>query len=333
MLGNIDDVYEKLQSEADLIMVDPTVASDFNRPILNRLCDFVVVAITSLKLYPTSMVLQLVTSQRIEVRVAGLSSAVIVFAPVEQLLAEVYLNKMANTKQLPFPRILKQDVTFSLLPVAFAVYSFVAGISLHTVTDEPMLRVAARQVGRTLRSLHVIAPHGIGAPQPSGKWTNRTWASVLYQWMTDTMMYERLLELLGPKVLNKLLDETCKHESLQHYTAAVLFGDIQKQSVLVQVHGNIQVEGLTRSGRIVAGDPMFDVASTMRNSLGQPFRQGFFEGYTMHAPISTEEIARVKRYAVLWRSIDALSTVQSAADKSAFAQSVTHVLSELSAAS
>ena len=329
MLGNIDDVYEKLQSEADLALVDPAVASDFNRPILNRLRDFVAVAITSLKLYPTSMVLQLVTSQRIEVRVAGLSSAVIVFAPVEQLLAEVYLNKMASTKQLPFPRILKHDVTFSLLPIAFAVYSFVSGVSLLTVTDETMQRVAARQVGRTIRSLHVVSPHGYGAPQPSGKWSNRSWASVIQQWLTEMAIYERLLELLGPLVLNKLLDETCKHESLQQFTSAVLFGDIQKQSVLVQVHGNIQVEGLTRSGRIVAGDPMFDVASTMRNSLGQPFRQGFFEGYTMHAPMTAEEIARVKRYAVLWRTIDALSTIESAADKSAFAQSVSHVLSEI----
>lgn len=328
MFGHSDDVYEKLQAAADLAMLDVQVTSDFTRPILNRLRDFVSVAISSLKLYPDTIHLHHATIDRIEVRVVGLSTAVVVFAPVEQLVSEVYLNKMAATKHLPLPHLLKHDVTFTSLPVAYAVYSFIAGVSLHAIEDDVMQRVAAKQVGRTIRSLHLIAAHGLGAPQVSGKWAARSWHAVIQQWLSDRGYYERLLELLGPRLLGQLLEYTTKHSSLQQFEASVMFGGIERQSVMVMVHGNIQVEGLMRSGRIVAGDPMFDVASSMRASLGAGFRQGFIDGYTSHAPLSSNEVARVKRYALLWRTLDMTMQITTQHHKDALVHSVTHVLAE-----
>jgi hypothetical protein len=333
VLGYSDEVYEKLQAAADLAMLDPNIASEFTRPILNRLRDFVTVAISSLKLYPNSMLIHHIAPDRIEIRVIGLSTAIVVFAPVEQLVAEVYLNKMAATKHLPLPHILKHDVTFTALPVAFAVYSFIAGVSLQTIDDTVMQRVAAKQVGRTIRSLHLIAAHGLGAPQVSGKWTARSWHSVIQLWLTECGHYERLLELFGPRLLGQLLDYTTKHHSLQQFEPMVLFGGIHSQSVMVLVHGNIQVEGIMRSGRIVAGDTMFDVASSMRASLGAPFRQGFIDGYTMHAPMTNDEVLRVKRYALLWRVIDTAYQIASQHDKDSLIHSVTHVLAEARIAS
>lgn len=332
MFGNSDEVYEKLQVDADAAILDATVTSEFNRPILNRLRDFVAVAITSLKLYPSSMTLQLVLVDRIEIKVAGLSTAVVVFAPAEQVVAEVYLNKMADTKHLPFPRVLKHDVTFTTLPIAYAVYSFIAGTPLSSVEDETMQRVAAKQVGRTMRSLHIIAAHGLGAPQLSGKWANRAWSAVIVQWLTETGDYDRLMEMIGVRTFSQLIDHTIKHPSLQQFTSNVLLGDIRQSAIMVLVHGHIQVEGLTRSGRIVAGDAMFDVASSMRNSLGSAFRQGFFEGYTMHAPLTSDEIARVKRYALLWRVVDSARLITQSSEKDVLAQSVSHVLAEFAAA-
>lgn len=333
MFGHSDDVYDKLQAAADLAILDVNSASEFTRPILNRLRDFVAVAISSLKLYPNAIQLHHIASDRIEVRVIGLSTAIVVFAPIEQLLPEVYLNKMAATKHLPLPHILKQDVTFTSLPVAYAVYSFIAGVPLHTIDDDVMQRVAAKQVGRTIRSLHLISAHGLGAPQVSGKWAARTWHSVVQQWLSECGYYERLLELLGSRLLGQLLEYASKHPTLQQFEPSVIFGGIEQKSVMVLVHGNIQVEGLMRSGRIVAGDPMFDVASSMRGSLGTGFRQGFVDGYTMHAPMSNEEVARVKRYAFLWRTIDTATQISTQHDKDVFIHSVTHVLAEAHIAS
>lgn len=328
VLGHLDEVYEKLQAAADLAMLDANVASEFTRPILNRLRDFVSVAISSLKLYPDTILLHHVAKDRIEVRVIGLSTAIVVFAPVEQLVPEVYLNKMAATKHLPLPHLLKHDVGFSSLPVAYAVYSFIAGVPLHTIDNDVMQRVAAKQVGRIMRNLHLIAAHGLGAPQVSGKWTARSWHTVIQQWLSEIGYYERLLELLGPRLLGQLLEYTTKHPSLQQFESSVMFGGIERQSVMVMVHGNIQVEGLMRSGRIVAGDPMFDVASSMRASLGAGFRQGFIDGYTMHAPLSSDEVARVKRYALLWRTLDTTTQITTQHDKDSLVHSVTHVLAE-----
>ena len=332
VFGHTDEVYDKLQAEADLAMLDAQIASDFNRPILNRLKDFVTVAISSMKLYPSAMMLQLVVPDRIEIKVSGLSTAVVVFASVEQLCAEVYLNKMADSKHLPFPRVLKQDLSFTALPVAYAVYSFVAGVALESVLDEPMQRVAARQVGRVIRSLHLLPAHGLGAPQPSGKWSTRTWGSLIQQWLSDRGDAVRLEELLGKQLLGSLVRQTITHPLLQHFAPVVLFGDIHSRSILVLVHGNIQLEGLTRSGVIVAGDPMFDVAASMRTSLGTAFRQGFFEGYTMHAPITSDEIARVKRYSLLWRVVDSMAQLTTPHAKTTFVHSVKHVVSELESA-
>lgn len=328
MLGHSDEVYEKLQASADLAILDARVSSEFTRPILNRLRDFVSVAISSLKLFPNAMQLHHVTPDRIEIRVIGLSNAVVVFAPAEQLVAEVYLNKMAAIKHLPLPHMLKHDVSFTVLPVAFAVYTFIAGVPLDTIDDDVMQRVAAKQVGRTIRSLHLIAAHGLGAPQVSGKWANRSWHAVIQQWLDESGYYARLLELFGPRLLGQLLEYTTKHPSLQQFDPTVLFGGIERSSVMVLVHGNIQVEGLLRSGRLAAGDPMFDVASSMRASLGAAFRQGFIDGYTMHAPMTNDEVARVKRYALLWRVIDTTHQITSQHDKDALLHSVTHVLAE-----
>lgn len=328
MFGHSDDVYEKLQATADLAMLDAAVASEFTRPILNRLRDFISVAIATLKLYPNTILLHHVTADRIEVRVIGLSTVIVAFAPVEQLVPEVYLIKMAATKHLPLPHLLKHDVSFTSLPVAYSVYSYIAGVSLHTVEDEVMQRVAAKLVGRTIRSLHLISAHGLGAPQVSGKWSSRAWHAVVQQWLAEQGYYERLLELLGPRLLGQLLDYTTKHASLQQFESSVLFGGIERQSVMVLVHGNIQVEGLIRPGRIVAGDAMFDVASSMRASLGAGFRQGFIDGYTMHAPLVSDEVLRIKRYALLWRTIDTAMNITTPHEKDAFVHSVTHILAE-----
>lgn len=328
MIGHSDEVYEKLQAAADVAILDAVNSSEYNRPILNRLRDFVSVAISSLKLYPTTMQLHHVTPNRIEIRVIGLSNAVVIFAPEEQIAAEVYLNKMAATKHLSLPRVLKHDVSFSVLPVAFAVYSFIAGVPLDTVDDEVMQRVAAKQVGRTLRSLHLIQSHGLGAPQVSGKWANRSWHAVIQHWLDSSGNYDRLLELFGPRLLGQLLEYTTKHPTLAQFEHTMLFGGLERNSIMVFVHGNIQVEGIIRSGRVVAGDAMFDVASTMRTSLGTAFRQGFIDGYTMHAPMSSAEVARVKRYALLWRVIDTSQHIMSQHDKDALIHSVTHVLAE-----
>jgi aminoglycoside phosphotransferase (APT) family kinase protein len=219
-------------------------------------------------------------------------------------------------------------VSFNELPVAYAVYTFIAGAPLHTIDDDVMQRVAAKQVGRTIRSLHLIPAHGLGAPQISGKWNSRSWHAVIQYWLEECGYYERFLEVLGPRLLAQLLEYTTKHPTLQQFEPSVLFGGISRQSVMVMVHGNIQVEGLMRSGRIVAGDSMFDVASSMRSSLGAGFRQGFIDGYTMHAPMSTAEVARVKRYALLWRSIDAVMQIETQHEKDTFIHSVTHVLAE-----
>lgn len=331
MFGNSDDAYEKLQTEADTTLLNEDVASDFNRPILNRLRDFVKVAITSMKLYPNAFHLYHVEPNRIEIKVSGLSTAVLVFAPVEQLSAEVYLYRTAATKNLAMQRVLKHDLTFAELPVAYAVFSFVAGVSLHTVTDETMLRVAARQVGRVIRSLHLNPAQGFGAPNPNATWSKRTWASILQQWLKDRGEAQLLDDLLGKSLVRKFYAQTITHDSLQAFEPSVLYGDISPKGVLVMVHGNIQLEGLTRAGRIVAGDAMFDVAASMRASLGVPFRQGFFEGYTMHAPLLPIEVARIKRYSLLWRTIDVVSQLASERDKMSFAQSVTHVVAELEA--
>jgi aminoglycoside phosphotransferase (APT) family kinase protein len=253
----------------------------------------------------------------------------LVIAPAEQLAAELFVFKTAAIKRLPMPHVIKSDVSYAHLPVAYALYGFVAGTMLSEVSDETLMRIAARQYGRAVKALHTSETTGCGAPQPSGVWPNQSWSAALESWFHQSFGGEALRGILGRNVLQSLYAATT--QSYAEHVSCCLVGAVGPTLARATIHSHIQLEGIVRTGRVVAGDPMFDVAATMRQEVPIPFRQGFIEGYTLNTPLTDYERERIKNYTLLWRVYELIERTQgdNTTDTTPVAQSVVAAITQL----
>jgi len=318
-----------LQQQADMLLQQSDQTNDWNRPILNRIGDIAAVIMVPTKLRVTDVQITAVQPDRLELKVTGISVVTLVIAPAEQLAAELFVFKAAAIKRLPMPRVIASDVSYANLPVAYALYGFVAGMMLADVSDETLIRIAARQYGRAIRTLHTSEAPAFGAPQPSGVWSNQSWSGALEGWFTQSFGGEALRGILGRNVLQSFYAATT--QGYVDQPACCLVGAVGPSLARATIHSHIQIEGIVRTGRMVAGDPMFDVAATMRQDVPVPFRQGFIEGYTLNTPLTDSERERIKRYTLLWRVYELIERTQAdaSADTAPVAQSVVAAVAQL----
>ncbi|MFM2309373.1 MAG: hypothetical protein RLY87_1494 [Chloroflexota bacterium] len=327
MTASSAEYYAELQQAADAAAFDESRGSPWNRPILNRICDYVALIVTPLNMRIRGISLQAVGPQRVVVKVAGLQNVSIIFAPVEQLAGEVFLRRIAAQKHLPFPHIIKSDVSFAVVPTGYVISTYISGSTLDTITDDTLQRVGARQIGRAMRTLHGVSAPAFGAPQPNGNWKNLTWPVVLREWFTTKGSIDLLADTVGPHLGKRFWDTWLRQPFLALTDAMVIHGDIHPKHAHVSVSSHVQLDGIDAAGLIVAGDPMLDVAMSMRAGFHAEFRLGFNEGYTATVPLTSAEVVRVKHYLMTFRVIDALD--DPTLDRESFATSVQHAIASL----
>lgn len=304
----MEEILVGLQTQADIYCTQTRDVTAWQRTILQRLRDYVALVIQPFKLRVREIGIQQVLPQRIEIRVAGTSVVTVVFAPSEQLAAEVVFLRVCALKQLPVPRVIHVDFSYNFLPVGFVVYNHVVGTLVSAIADVSLQRMAARQVGRTLRVMHTLPMQGWGWPAPSQKWELHDWRSALQHWFRDTTVVAQLQSRVARQLMQRFWQEIILDDITKNSQPMCLHGDLQMQHVYATVHSHVQLEGIVRPGMIVAGDPMFDLAATMRVGTTLAFRQGVIEGYTAIVPLHPAEINRIKRLAIVWRFYDLLIT-------------------------
>ena len=180
-----------------------------------------------------------------------------------------------------------------------------------------------------MRAVHSAAAPSFGAPQPNGQWKQRTWPVVLREWLTHRGSIDRLADTVGPHLGKRFWDTWLRQPCLTLAEASVIHGDIDPKYAHVSVSSHVQLDGIDGSGFMVAGDPMFDVAASMRAGFHIEFRNGFHEGYTATVPLTPAEIVRVKHYLLVRRVIDALT--DQSIDRESLAQSIQHAIASLPA--
>jgi hypothetical protein len=323
MLGRMWNALSRPNIDAE----DPAY-SDARRRILARLGEYAALIVGPLNLRPKSATLLVDDDQRIEVRVSTPSSHIVLaIAPDGDLAPEVYWLRALAASNLPIPRLITHDLSCALVPFGYAIESYAGGAPLDWLEDGPRMRVAARQLGRTLRRSHQVAAAGFGRPSVTGRWPARTWAEALHGWLEHTQALPRALEALGAEGLAALRAATLDHPALAWERPYVLHGAVGPSRALVTVGETTQVEALTRPGELVGGDPLFDLAHALLPGHPEPFRQGVREGYTALGPLAADQEARLLRLGLLLRVADTLSR----ADELAVAQLPEQVAGELRA--
>ncbi len=289
------------------VPADDLTCSDARRRIQARLGEYAALIVAPLNLRPTSATLLVADDERIEVRVSTPGAhIVLVIAPGGDLAAEIFFLRMLAEKFLPVPRLIAHDLACTLVPFTYAIESYAGGVPLDRLENGPLMRVAARQIGRTLRRAHQIATPGFGRPTTSGRWPARGWRETLAAWLAQRETPARAAEVLGASGLDALRAATLDHPSLEAERPRVIHGAVEPARALVTVGDIAQLEALARPGAIVGGDPLFDLAYGTLPRHPAAFRQGLLEGYSATGPLAPEQEQRLGRLRLLLHVADTL---------------------------
>jgi hypothetical protein len=290
----------------DIPADDPSY-SDARRRILGRLGDYAALIVAPLNLRPTAAALLVEDAERIDVRVSTPGAhVVLVITPDDDLAAEVFFLRALADKHLPLPRLIAHDLACTLVPFTYAIESYIGGIPLDRLEDGPLVRIAARQVGRSLRRIHRVAAPGFGRPATSGRWPVHGWDAALSAWLARRETLVRAQEALGGELLAALRAATLDHPALACAHPCVIHGAVEPTCALVTVGESVQLEALARPGEIVGGDPLFDLAHGTLPRHPAAFRQGLFEGYSAAGPLAPEQEDRLRRLGLLLHVADTL---------------------------
>ena len=298
------------------------------RRVLGRLGEYASIIVGPLNLRPSAAILLAADDERIEVRISTPTShVVLVIVPDGDLAAEVFFLRALAGKHLPVPRLIGHDLSCAIVPFTYALESYAGGMPLDRLEDHSVVRVAARQLGRTLRRAHQLSAPGFGRPTTTGRWPSRTWIDTLNGWLARRAVLERAEELLGAECATAWRKATLDHPALAWERPCLIHGAVDPARAIVTVGDGVQLEALSRPGEIVGGDPLFDLAHGLLPRYPAAFRRGLIEGYTATGLLTAEQERRLQRLRLLLWVADALSH----ADTQAFARLPDELASALEA--
>jgi hypothetical protein len=316
----VQSVFEHLNGSDALLPptgVEEAPGETAYRRVLGRLGQYTEAVVAPLNMRPRAAALLSACPERVEVRVSTPASAiVVVIAPDGDLSAEVFFLRTMAARNLPARRLIAHDLSRTAHPFSYAVESHVGGGPLDQVESDALLRVAARQVGRTLRRLHQAPAPGFGWPTPTGRWPAATWRAALRGWLERIGAFAQADALLEPATAARLWAALLDHPALDWAEPRALHGAVTPAHAIVTRAESIQLEALTCPGPLAAGDPLFDLALGLAPAHPAAFRAGLLEGYTAMGALDAAQEARLAHLRRLVQAVAALA----AADEAALAE-------------
>jgi len=293
-------------SRPDIAPDDPAY-SDARRRLLGRLGEYAALIVAPLNMRPTGVALLRDDDARIEVRISTPGAHVVLaIAPEGDLAAEVFFLRMLAGKRLPVPHLIAHDLASTLVPFTYVLHSYAGGAPLDQLEDGPLMRVAARQLGRTLRRAHQLAAPGFGRPTTTGRWPTRSWRAALEGWLARRETLARAKEVLGADSLAILRAATLDHPALACERPSVIHGAVAPARALATIGDSAQLEAIARPGELVGGDGLFDLAYGLLPGHPAAFRTGLLEGYTAAGALAPEQQERLRRLRLLLHTAEVL---------------------------
>lgn len=306
----MNNVFEQLNG-SDALLGPPTgdsPADAARRRVLGRLGQYAALVVGPLNLRPTGATLLAQDEQRVEVRISTAGSHIVLVIAIEgDLAAEVFFLRALADRRLPIPRLIGHDLSRAVVPFSYALESYVGGVPLDRLADGPLMRVAARQLGRTLRRAHQTPAPGFGQPTAAGRWPGQGWADTLRAWLAQRDVLTRAVEVLGAEGAAAWQAATLEHPALAWDRPCVIHGAVAPDHAIVTVGDSAQLEALVRPGAIVGGDPLFDLAHGLLPRHPAAFRQGLLEGYTASGALAPDQEGRLCRLRLLIWVADTLA--------------------------
>lgn len=184
--------------------------------------------------------------------------------PAKEAVAAALLHDL----DIPATRYLLVDESRERLPFRFSITSYLPGVAVRTLTDEPGISGVYRQMGVLQRKLHTVTMPGYGHMSADGivapVATNTEFVRNI---IADT--FEKFLHYGGEAALARRLRQIVEErfdDIVPHSTGPVFaHDDFQPGNVLAATtaDGSLSLSGLIDFGNARATDPVFDLAKCL----------------------------------------------------------------------
>jgi hypothetical protein len=268
--------------------------SDAWRRVLGRLGEYTRLIVRGLNLRPTAATVLGQTNDAVLVRLTTRGEHLVVrIAPEADLSGAVYFARALAAQSLPATPLISADLSRTLGPFAYTVERYVCGVPATHITEQHVLRAAARQAGRVLRRAHRIAAPGWGRPGSLGRWATPGW----------THMLKQLNQHYAPPPVDVLVFNEEERSAVQNVLsdtrlllgqARLMHGNFGPHAARFTLGGDtVQIEALVEPGILVGGDPLLDLASGLNPAYPADWRDGLYEGYMALGALNEHERARL----------------------------------------
>lgn len=292
---------------------DPDIApdderySDAWRRVLTRLGEYTALIVQGLNMRPTGVSLLERSARYVLVRISTPEQHVVLrIAPEGDLASEFYFSRTMHLHHLPAPRVIQHDLSAAALPFTYTIESYIGGTTLDRLAEPFLLRSAARQVGRVLRRMQRITMPGWGRPTVTGRWPQPDWLAVLNHLHAtlapppfDALVFSASERAAVTAVLEDPLLQ-CAQPCLMHGA----FGPYAVRGTTGANH--VQLAALIDPGPYIGGDGMLDLAMGLDAAYPVAWRSGLLEGVAAAAPLSDDEVRRLRLLRILagyWSAI------------------------------
>ncbi|GLQ57100.1 phosphotransferase family protein [Devosia nitrariae] len=181
---------------------------------------------------------------------------------------EAFAAAQLRNLNIPATRYLLVDETRKRLPFRYAITSYLPGVLVRVLKDEPGIANVYRQMGELQRKLHTIPMPGYGSMSATGvaspAQTNADFLRPLIdgaftgfvRFGGDAALAERL---------RAIIDERFDDIVLYNTGAVFAHDDLHPGNVLAArtAEGNLSLSGLIDFGNARATDPVFDLAKCL----------------------------------------------------------------------
>ena len=203
------------------------------------------------------------------------------WTPAKEALVSGWLTDWG---QLPTPRWLTLDETRQVLPLRYALTTWLPGETVRNLRAAPGIITAYREMGRWLKRLHSLPMDGYGYVLDRGIVSPRT-TNIDYMTAAFESAFRGFAEQGGDVTLARHLERAVQERlPLATYSAGSVFAhdDFQPGNLLArQTSDTLMLTGLLDFGNTRAADPLLDLAKALLCCTHEDPRstQPLLEGY------------------------------------------------------
>ncbi len=221
------------------------------------------------------------------------------------LFAEAFWRKKLHENKLNVPKSIYVDCSKKDIGFMYEIQEFIEGIHIDSRLPEELQYHGAYLAGQELRRHHNIAVSGFGSFDSNGKWTKKTWIEILQNYLGIRQRHKCALELFTQKEIDKIHDYAIRDKMMNTRDPKLIHGDVGHNNI-IYIPEKDKIYFLD-PGRIIGGDPMFDLAYASMPWAKGLFFKGILDGYEKEKPLTSEEQYRFKRLRLICLVSNALA--------------------------